>query len=180
MAGIDSGMNIGLHYPSGRGYIAFTYALWLCGACVTPIPMELADEEKQQIAHHIEMSAVISTLECGPFAAFAQGATIVLCKNSFGSTILQESNRQRATLIYAAPAHYELMTRDQSGQALPTSLRLAIVTTAYLRPEIAKRFHQRFGLALNETYGIIVLGHFGSVQALAGFIRQKRAVSEDN
>jgi len=272
MAGIDSGMNIGLHYPSGRDYIAFTYALWLCGACVTPIPMELADEEKQQIAHHIAMSAVISTLECGPFAAFAQGAampltgkacllklktlrepppglaalnpafirftsgttgdakgvilshesiferiqaanqglrigpgdrvvwllsmayhfavsivaylafgaTIVLCKNSFGSTILQESNRHHATLVYAAPTHYELMTHDQSGQALPPSLRLAIVTTAYLRPEIAKRFHQRFGLALNETYGIIVPGHFGSVQALVGFIGQKRAVSEDN
>ena len=101
------------------------------------------------MAYHFAVSIV---------AYLAFGATIVLCKNSFGSTILQESNRHRATLVYAAPAHYELMTHDQSGQALPPSLRLAIVTTAYLRPEIAKAFHQRFGLALNETYGIIEVG----------------------
>ena len=249
-AGIHSGMNIGLHYPGGQAYIAFTYALWLCGACVTPIPMELADEEKQQILHHIAIDAVISTPDYGLFTAFTLGAaipltgkscllklktlrepppelaglnpafirftsgttgdakgvilshetvferiqaanqglhigpndrvvwllsmayhfavsivayltfgaTIVLCKNSFGSTILQEASRHRATLIYAAPAHDELMTHDRSGQTLPPSLRLAIVTTARLRTEIALAFHQRFGLPLNETYGIIEVG----------------------
>lgn len=43
--GIKPGMNIGLHYPSGKAYIVCTYAIWLCGACVTPLPMELADKE---------------------------------------------------------------------------------------------------------------------------------------
>jgi long-chain acyl-CoA synthetase len=249
-AGIQPGMNIGLHYPGGQGYIAFTYALWLCGACVTPVPMELADEEKQQIFRYIAIDGVISTAEYALFAEFTAGqavsltdkafllkvnalreapqalaglnpafirftsgttgdakgvilshetiferiqaaneglhigpadrvvwllsmayhfavsivayltygATIVLCKNSFGATLLQAANRHRATLIYAAPTHYDLMTHDSSGQTLPPTLRLAIVTTAYLRPHIAKAFLQRFGVALNETYGIIEIG----------------------
>jgi len=249
-AGIRAGLNVGLHYPGGQAYIAFTYALWLCGACVTPLPMELADEEKQQILRHIAIDAVISAagfdlfadvvvgaavpltekafllrvkplrepppelaglspafirftsgttgdakgvilshetvferiqaanqgLRIGPadrvvwllsmayhfavsiVAYLTFGATIVLCKNSFGSTLLQAANRHRATLIYAAPAHYDLMTHDNGGQTLPPSLRLAIVTTAYLRPEVALAFRQRFGVSLNETYGIIEIG----------------------
>ncbi len=248
-AGIHPGMNIGLHYPGGQAYIAFTYAVWACGACVTPIPMELASEEKQLIFRHIAIDAVISTANCTLFAAFTVGeatalteqarllnlkalrtppielaglnpafirftsgttgeakgvilshdsifariqaanqglqidsndrivwllsmayhfavsivaylsfgATIVLCKNSFGSTILQAANRHRATLIYAAPTHYELMSHDRSEQTL-SSLRLAIVTTAYLRPDISEAFYQRFGIAPNETYGIIEVG----------------------
>lgn len=248
-AGIHAGMNIGLHYPGGQAYIAFTYALWACGACVTPIPMELATEEKQLIFQHIAIDAVISTTGCQLFAAFAPGeaiplteqacllnlnalrtapielaglnpafirftsgttgeakgvilshetifariqaanqgleidandrivwllsmayhfavsivaylsfgATIVLCKNSFGSTILQAANRHQATLIYAAPTHYELMSHDRSDQTL-SNIRLAIVTTAYLRPDIAEAFYRRFGIAPNETYGIIEVG----------------------
>lgn len=248
-AGIHSGMNVGLHYPGGQAYIACTYALWSCGACVTPIPMELAIEEKQHIFQHIAIDAVISTQGCDLCTAFTVGeailltekacllnlkvlciaptglaglnpafirftsgttgdakgvilshetifariqaanqglhidsgdrivwllsmayhfavsivaylsfgAAIILCKNSFGSTILQAANRHRATLIYAAPAHYELMSHDRSDQTL-SSLRLAIVTTAYLRPDIAEAFYQRFGLAPNETYGIIEVG----------------------
>ena len=248
-AGLHPGMNIGLHYPGGQAYIALTYALWTCGACVTPIPMELATEEKQLIFQHIAIDAVISTADCTLFAAHAAGAaipltehacllnlkalrtrpvelarlnpafirftsgttgeakgvilshetifariqaanqglridandrivwllsmayhfavsivaylsfgaTIILCKNSFGSTILQAANRHHATLIYAAPTHYELMSHDRSDQAL-LDLRLAIVTTAYLRPDIAEAFYQRFGIAPNETYGIIEVG----------------------
>ncbi len=248
-AGIHAGMNVGLHYPGGQAYIAFTYALWACGACVTPIPMELATEEKQLIFQHIAIDAVISTTGCQLFAALAVGeampltekacllnlkalrtppaelaglnpafirftsgttgeakgvilshesifariqaaneglqidandrivwllsmayhfavsivaylsfgATIVLCKNSFGSTILQAANRHHATLIYAAPTHYELMSHDRSDQTL-SGIRLAIVTTAYLRPDIAEAFYQRFGIAPNETYGIIEVG----------------------
>ncbi|WP_333878223.1 class I adenylate-forming enzyme family protein [Methylobacter sp.] len=248
-AGLHPGMNIGLHYPGGQAYIALTYALWACGACVTPIPMELATEEKQLIFQHIAIDAVISTADCTLFAAHAVGAaiplaehacllnlkvlrtrpvalarlnpafirftsgttgeakgvilshetifariqaanqglqidandriiwllsmayhfavsivaylsfgaTIILCKNSFGSTILQAANRYRASLIYAAPTHYELMSHDRSDQAL-LDLRLAIVTTAYLRPDIAEAFYQRFGIAPHETYGIIEVG----------------------
>jgi long-chain acyl-CoA synthetase len=250
-AGIRKGMNIGLHYPSGQAYIAFTYALWANGAAVTPIPVELATEEKQQILHHIAIDAVISAvrlsdefitpfvigeatllteqaslftvktlrepppelaelnpafirftsgttgeakgvvlshetiferiqaanqgLHIGPadrivwllsmayhfavsiVAYLTFGATIILPKNAFGVSILQAAHRHQATLIYGAPTHYELMTHDRSGQTLPP-LRLAIVTTARLSTELADTFYQRFGLPLNETYGIIEIG----------------------
>ncbi len=60
-AGVGKGMNIGLHYPSGTDYITLTYALWDSEAAVTPIPMELADEEKQRILTHISIDAVINS-----------------------------------------------------------------------------------------------------------------------
>lgn len=249
-AGISKGMNIGLHYPSGQDYIAFTYALWANGAAVTPIPVELADEEKQQILRHIAIDAIISAeqssdvfapfvlndasrlteqaslftvktlrepppelaeinpafirftsgttgaakgvvlshetiferiqaanegLHIGPsdrivwmlsmayhFAVtivsyLTFGATIILSKNAFGVSILQAAIDHQATMIYGAPTHYELMTHDRSDKRLPP-LRLAIVTTARLSPELADAFYQRFDLPLNETYGIIELG----------------------
>lgn len=248
-AGINAGMNVGIHYPSGSMYIIFTYGVWLCGACVTPIPMELATSEKEQILRQIAIDAVISTSDLGLFSDFTArtpkaltdkswlieihnsrqppqelsalnpafirftsgttgeskgvilshesimeriqvanlrlhigsidrvvwllsmsyhfavsivayltfGATIILCKNSFGQTILDAANLHHATLIYAAPTHYELMSHVAEGE-LPEGLRLAIVTTAYLRPEGALAFRNRFGMALNETYGIIEVG----------------------
>jgi long-chain acyl-CoA synthetase len=246
--GIQPGMNVGLHCPSGRAYIVFTYATWLCGACVTPLPMELADEEKIQILNFIAIDWVIASSQNVVFATFKSvflpldndcflvkiqqdreapstlsglnpafirftsgttgdakgvilshqtiferiqaansrvnigpddrivwllsmayhfavsivayltfGATIILSKNSFGSTVLQTANLFDATLIYAAPTHYELMSHESDMQ-LPSTLRLAIVTTASLPPDLASAFWNRFGVALNETYGIIEVG----------------------
>jgi len=249
-AGISKGMNVGLHYPSDQKYILFTYALWTVGASVTPIPMELANEEKQQILQHIAIDTLISSvrhcdvfedfivgdaselseqarllkvktqrqapaelaainpafirftsgttgtakgvvlshetiferinaanqgLHIGPedrivwllsmayhftvsiVAYLSFGATIVLPKNAFGVSLLRAAIDNNATMIYGAPTHYELMTHDRSDKALPP-LRLAIVTTARLSTELAEAFYQRFGLALNETYGIIEIG----------------------
>lgn len=246
--GIERGMNIGLHYPNGKTYIIFTYAIWLCGACVTPLPMELADEEKKQIFNYIAIDWVIAPhqnvtfvtvntdfsslgshgfltrikpnrqipphlsglnpafirftsgttgdakgvilshqtiferiqaanrcLNIGPddrivwllsmayhfavsiVAYLNFGATIILSKNSFGNSVLQAANTFNATLIYAAPTHYELMSHD-SDMPLPSSLRLAIVTTASLPPNLASAFWNRFGVPLNETYGMIEIG----------------------
>ncbi len=77
--GINAGMNVGLHYPSGKDYIALTYALWACDACVTPLPVELADEEKQQILTYIAIDAVISSVRlAGALANFAVNETIAL------------------------------------------------------------------------------------------------------
>ena len=86
------------------------------------------------------------------------GAGIVLPRNAFGESLLAAANEQQATLIYGAPAHYALMTQDDTGAGLPAGLRAAIVTTTALPREIADAFRQRFGRVLNETYGIIELG----------------------
>lgn len=253
--GVCPGLNVGLHYPSGPAYIAYTYAIWTCGACVTPLPTELAGAEKRLIPLHIAIDGIVSgsrgqaellageghagagrpgallphqatyltdtrrrepppglaalhpafirftsgttgsakgvvlshrsirervqaanaAIGLGPedrvvwllsmayhfavsiVAYLSYGAAIVLPANAFGIGILKAAAEHRATLIYGSPMHYELLTHDTSGLALPP-LRLAMVTTARLRPELAERFRSRFGLALNETYGIIELG----------------------
>jgi len=59
-AGVQHGDNLGLLFPSGRTYIAFVYAIWACGACVTPLPSELTASEKQQIFQYVHMDGVIA------------------------------------------------------------------------------------------------------------------------
>ena len=59
-AGIKPGDCIGLHLPSGREYIIASYAIWRCGACVVPIPVELKPNEKREITSTIAISLVIS------------------------------------------------------------------------------------------------------------------------
>ncbi len=58
-AGVQTGDNIGLHYPSGGHYIAFVYAIWACGACVTPLPLELTAAEQEQIFDFVHIDKVI-------------------------------------------------------------------------------------------------------------------------
>ncbi|MEK8021084.1 MAG: class I adenylate-forming enzyme family protein [Candidatus Parabeggiatoa sp.] len=78
-AGVNSGSNIGLHYQSGRDYIAFVYAIWDCGACVTPLPFELTAPEKQQIFQHIHMDAVISSANfLDQISAFTQATALTI------------------------------------------------------------------------------------------------------
>jgi len=81
----------------------------------------------------------------------------VLCKNHFGSTIVQATARQQGTFIYGSPIHYDLMAHDHSDTQL-SSVRIAISTAMYLRNEIAEAFYNRFSLPLSEAYGIIEVG----------------------
>lgn len=249
-AGIGPGSCVGLHYPSNREYIILTYALWRCGACVVPIPVELVPEEKHSICHDICLDCVVSKSETvrviGPFqngdlipildntvvvpvkrfrehpAAFSHvnaaflrftsgttgtskgvvlshetiydrihaandglrigsgdriiwllsmsyhfavsivsylsfGATIVLCRNHLGATIIQATAESSGTLIYGSPVHYELMAQDRSSLQIP-SLRMAISTAIALQSEIAEAFYNRFKTPLTEAYGIIEVG----------------------
>lgn len=100
------------------------------------------------MAYHFAVSIV---------AYLTFGATILLCPNAFGVTIIRVAAKHKATITYAAPTHYGLMAQDRSEELLP-DLRLAIVTTTALPTEIAAAFYRRFRRALNETYGIIEIG----------------------
>lgn len=85
------------------------------------------------------------------------GATIVLCSDHFGSTIVQTAVEQKASLIYGSPQHYRAMVADRSDAMLP-SLRLAISTASRLKSETADAFLRRFGIPLSQAYGIIEVG----------------------
>jgi long-chain acyl-CoA synthetase len=59
-AGVREGQCVGLHCPSGAEYILLTYAVWRCGGCVVPIPVELAPDEKRTICREIALDFVIT------------------------------------------------------------------------------------------------------------------------
>jgi len=82
-AGVGPGDCVGLHYPSGTQYIIFTYAVWRCGGCVVPIPMELAIEEKRDICRQICLNFVISPAGAAAFAdPFCRGRAASLTQHS--------------------------------------------------------------------------------------------------
>lgn len=85
------------------------------------------------------------------------GATIILPKTLFGSTIIKTAHQYGGTVIYGPPLQYELMAHDPTDLMLP-SLRLAISTTASLSRKTAEAFFRRFGIGLNQAYGIIEIG----------------------
>jgi long-chain acyl-CoA synthetase len=59
-AGVGPGACVGVHSPSGSGYIVHTYAVWRCGGCAVPIPVELVALEKQDLLRTIALRFVIS------------------------------------------------------------------------------------------------------------------------
>jgi long-chain acyl-CoA synthetase len=65
--GIGPKDTVALHYPSGRDYILLTYAIWRCGACVVPIAVELAPQEKRDLYREIGASFVISRIKDSTF-----------------------------------------------------------------------------------------------------------------
>jgi long-chain acyl-CoA synthetase len=58
--GVRPGTTVGLHYRSGAEYIVSNYAVWRCGGCVVPIPVELAPEEKHEIGRTIALDFLLS------------------------------------------------------------------------------------------------------------------------
>jgi long-chain acyl-CoA synthetase len=73
-AGIGPGVCVGVHCPSGLAYIVSTYAVWRCGGCVLPLPMELRPTEKQEILQTIALRFVITERSRGGFLEpFRQG-----------------------------------------------------------------------------------------------------------
>lgn len=67
-AGARPGACVGLHVPSGRDYVVMNYAVWKCGGCVVPVPVELSESEKREICQEIALDFVVSRQESPGFA----------------------------------------------------------------------------------------------------------------
>jgi len=109
---------------------------------------------------------VASALSC-----VQAGATILDCADLIAPEMLEFGARQKATLVYASPIQYELMSRTETGHLLPT-LRRAISTSALLPKRTADCFFERFGVRLTQVYGIIEVGlplwnEFESIESTA-------------
>jgi long-chain acyl-CoA synthetase len=87
----------------------------------------------------------------------SRGATIVLTRQILSRSFLETVNRWRGTVLYAAPFHYALLARDDSGLTI-SSVRLAVSTTCSLPTEVAENFRRRFRLPLTPVLGLIELG----------------------
>lgn len=121
------------------------------------------------------------------------GATIVLSAGMPGERILDAVEKEKATIVYAAPFHYGLMAADTSNRTMP-SIRMAISTAVSLPESVYTHFYNRFGLPVRQAYGIIETGlvcvntarpfqHIASVgQVVPGYeieIRDIETSSED-
>ncbi|HEY1080632.1 MAG TPA: class I adenylate-forming enzyme family protein [Prosthecobacter sp.] len=58
-AGRPDRLRIGVHFPSSLDYVPLALATLAVGACFVPIPDELADEEKRDLATRTGMDAVL-------------------------------------------------------------------------------------------------------------------------
>ncbi len=84
------------------------------------------------------------------------GARIVLPQSNLPGDILEASKRCGATVLYAAPFHYEMLCGAASGEGI--HWRLAVSTTAPLSTSTAQAFHKKFGLCPAQALGIIEVG----------------------
>ena len=100
------------------------------------------------MAHHFVVSILLY---------LRSGACILLPPGSLARPALELASRERASVLYASPFHHHLLSKDTSGIGLP-DVRLAISTAEGLRADVAKRFRQRFGIALCQALGIIEVG----------------------
>ncbi len=87
----------------------------------------------------------------------SKGATIVLARHILSRPFLEAANRWQGTVLYAAPFHFSMLARDNSGLKL-SSVRLAVSTTYRLPEDVAKSFQERFGVPLSQALGVIELG----------------------
>lgn len=86
-------------------------------------------------------------------------ARIVLANGPFPAALIHVLGNHPATLLYATPFHYQMMVRLTGfTQAMTSSIRMAVSTTAKLSRGWAMRFQKRFGLYPSEALGIIEVG----------------------
>ncbi|HEV2694470.1 MAG TPA: AMP-binding protein [Verrucomicrobiae bacterium] len=85
------------------------------------------------------------------------GATTVLARHVTAKPFLEAVNRWRGTILYAAPFHFSLLARDNSGAQIDT-VRLAVSTTCALPQDVSAEFFKRFNRPLIPALGIIELG----------------------
>jgi long-chain acyl-CoA synthetase len=98
--------------------------------------------------------------------------------------------RWKGTVLYAAPFHFAMLARDNSGVQIP-SVRLAVSTTCALPLETSADFLKRFHTPLVQALGVIELGlvalntgdpraRWNSVGKVAGDIRVRIINPDEN
>jgi len=85
------------------------------------------------------------------------GSSLIIIDDFFADSIIEESNRLHATLLYASPLHYRLLVASKGNEKFQT-LKKAICTSAGVETGTIKKFKEKFDLNLSQAYGIIEIG----------------------
>ena len=85
------------------------------------------------------------------------GITVVLPDDAAPAAIFDSIDEFGSTLLYGSPLTAQLLAADQSGRVLPPTTRV-ISTSSGLAAEQTKRFQDRFGIEIEQMYGVIEVG----------------------
>jgi acyl-coenzyme A synthetase/AMP-(fatty) acid ligase len=86
------------------------------------------------------------------------GCTIVVGPDYLAESILDTAWRHEASFLYVTPMHIRMLTAENSGRALPPSLRRVMSVSSRLHPQSARDFFKRYGVPVSQGYGIIEVG----------------------
>lgn len=85
------------------------------------------------------------------------GTAIAVAKDFLARNIMEITNRQRGTLLYASPLQIKLLSAD-TGTEQMSSLKKVISTSAAISLDVCLAFNKRFDLDVSQAYGIIEIG----------------------
>jgi long-chain acyl-CoA synthetase len=85
------------------------------------------------------------------------GVGIIVCNDFLAQNILENIQKQNATLLYASPMHIKLLATYAKEISIP-SLKRIISTTTSISPAICNAFKAKYNLPIMQAFGIIEIG----------------------
>ncbi|HZO40879.1 MAG TPA: class I adenylate-forming enzyme family protein [Methylomirabilota bacterium] len=85
------------------------------------------------------------------------GSHILLCADTLPKAIVDGARRLKASVLYAAPLHFERMANLGPGGPL-SSIRVTLSTAAPISSVVMERFESVYGVPVGQAYGIIEAG----------------------
>ncbi|MBL0182117.1 MAG: acyl--CoA ligase [Chitinophagaceae bacterium] len=85
------------------------------------------------------------------------GTAIAVAKDFLAKNIIDITNANNGTLLYASPLQIKLLSNDAGREQMP-SLKKVISTSAAISPDVCKAFKERFNIDVSQAYGIIEIG----------------------
>jgi long-chain acyl-CoA synthetase len=86
------------------------------------------------------------------------GSTVIVSADYLAGSLLETAAKHAATFLYVTPMHIRMMNSDQSGRALPPSLKRVMSVSAKLHPQSALDFFSKYKVPVSQGYGIIEVG----------------------
>src|SRR5438093_9445381 len=85
------------------------------------------------------------------------GSHILLCSDTLPKAIVDGARRLKASVLYAAPLHFERMANLGPSEPL-SSIRVTLSTAAPISPTVMERFESVYRVPVGQAYGIIEAG----------------------